>query len=407
MRSGIGLGGLLLAVACGSGPSPSPVPETGQVVVLISIDGFRADYLDRPQASGLRALAALGVRARQLEPVFPTKTFPNHYSIVTGLWPEHHGIVGNTMEDPVLGWFRINDTVAVRDSRWWGGEPLWVTAERQGRRAASLFWPGSEAPIAGLRPSWYTRYQHDLPNDVRVGGVLEWLRLPPDSGPAFVTLYFSVVDDAGHRFGPDAPQTDSAIARVDSAVTALWRGMVASGLERRVNLVIVADHGMASTSADRRIVLDDWLEAGTYRVIDLNPVALIAPAEGREEEVLARLRQAPHLQVYRKSEVPERWHFREHHRITPVVAVADEGWTIATRAMVDRNPGVGNGGTHGYDNRAPSMQALFMAVGPAFPEGRVVDRVRTVDLYQLMARVLGLRPAATDGALDSIRAVLR
>jgi predicted AlkP superfamily pyrophosphatase or phosphodiesterase len=342
-----------------------------------------------------------------MEPVFPTKTFPNHYSLVTGLWTEHHGIVSNTMEDPLLGRFTISDTVAVREPRWWGGEPMWVTVQRQGRRAASYFWPGSEAPIDGVLPHWFMRYDSEVPHDVRVRQVLDWLRLPAESVPSFTTLYFSVVDGAAHRFGPEAPQTDSAITRVDSAITALWRGIQQSPLRNRINLILVSDHGMAATSRDRVIVLDDYLDAASYHAVDFNPVAMLVPRSGLENQVYERLRQAPHLTVYRKAELPARWHFRDHPRVTPIVAVADEGWSITTRENFDRNRSFGVGGNHGYDNRLPSMRASFLAIGPAFVAGKVVDHVRTIDLYALMAQILGVRPAPNDGSLDSIRVVLQ
>lgn len=398
---------LLLAAGCGgSGTGPVP-PQPAQTVVLVSLDGFRWDYLDRPEAAGLRAIASSGVRAARMKPVFPTLTFPNHYSLVTGLYPEHHGIVGNTMEDAALGRFAISDSLAVRTSGWWGGEPIWVTAEKQGRRAAAMFWPGSEAAIGGLRPSWYERYDDRYPYDARVRKVLNWLALPPDSAPAMITAYFSAVDGAGHRFGPDAPETRAAIARVDSAVTAIWRGIQTAGAASRVNLIVVSDHGMSSTSASRRIVLEDWLDSTSFRVVEANPVATIIPAPGREAEIVARLSRAGHLGVYRKAEIPARWHFRANARITPVVAVADEGWVISTRDRVRRLPDYGNGGAHGYDNALPVMQAVFVAAGPAFAQAKEVPRVRNVDVYALMAHILGLRPAPNDGSLDSIRVVLR
>jgi predicted AlkP superfamily pyrophosphatase or phosphodiesterase len=382
-------------------------PSAPQTVVLVSLDGFRWDYLDRPEASGLRAIAASGVRARQMEPAFPTVTFPNHYTIVTGLWAEHHGIVGNTMADAKLGRFMISDTTAVRASGWWGGEPIWVSAEKQGRRAAAMFWPGSEAEIAGIRPTWYERYDDGLSYDTRIRKVLGWLALPRDSAPAFITAYFSATDNVGHRSGPDAPETGAAIARVDSAVTALWHGIQASPNGASVNLIVVADHGMAATSSSRRIVLDDYLEPGTWRLTELNPVAMITPAAGKEDDVFSRLASVPHLQVYRKSQIPARWHFRDNPRIPEILAVAEEGWVLATRELLARRPQFGDGGTHGYDNRAPSMQAIFMAAGPAFAQGKEVSRVRNVDLYELMSHILGLRPARNDGSLDSIRVVLR
>src|SRR5262245_18973666 len=176
----------VLTAACGKTPTSGVAPSSPQTVVLVSLDGFRWDYLDRPEAAGLRAIAASGVRARQMEPTFPTVTFPNHYTIVTGLWAEHHGIVGNMMVDPKLGLFTISDSVAVRTSGWWGGEPIWVTAEKQGLRAAAMFWPGSEAEIAGVRPSWYERYDEAFPYDKRVRQVLAWLALPRDSAPTMI-----------------------------------------------------------------------------------------------------------------------------------------------------------------------------------------------------------------------------
>lgn len=400
---------LIGAVACARQPQPPPVAALGrQTVVLVSLDGFRWDYLDRPPATNLRRLAAEGVRARRMEAVFPTKTFPNHYTQVTGLYPEHHGIVSNTMEDGVLGRFTISDTLATRDARWWGGEPLWATAQRQGMRAASFFWPGSEAPIDGVLPAWRMRYDPEVPHERRVRQVLAWLALPADSAPRFITLYFSVVDGAGHRFGPDTPQTDSAIARVDSAVGALQEGVRRLGADQWVNVIVVSDHGMTATSRDRMIFLDDYLQAGSYRVVDWSPVLMLLPGSGRESEIYDRLRGVPHLEVFRKAETPARWHFRDHPRIPPLIGVAEEGWTITTRARSSAaDPSFGSGGNHGYDNALESMGALFVAAGPSFARGEEVPRVRAVDLYALMTEILGLRPAANDGSLDSIRAVLR
>lgn len=398
---------LALLAACGTGGGGSVGALPPQTVVLVSLDGFRWDYLDRPEAAGLRAIAASGVRARQMQPVFPTVTFPNHYTIVTGLWAEHHGIVGNTMEDQRLGRFVISDTVAVRTSGWWGGEPIWVTAEKQGRHSAAMFWPGSEAEIGGVRPSWYERYDERVSHASRVRKVLNWLALPRDSAPAVITTYFSSVDHEGHRNGPDAPETRAAIASVDSAVTAIWRGIQASPNGPNVNLIVVADHGMAATSSSRRIVLDDLLEPGTWRVTELNPVAMIAPGPGKVDEVFSRLSSVPHLKVYRKNQIPDRWHFRDNARIPEILAVAEEGWVIATRDLVTRRPLYGDGGTHGYDNTLASMQAIFIAAGPAFAQGKEVPRVRNVDVYDLMTHILGLRAAPNDGSLDSIRTVLR
>jgi predicted AlkP superfamily pyrophosphatase or phosphodiesterase len=195
----------LLAALAAHAPAQAEPPPARAPLILISIDGFRADYFDRGVTPTLAALAADGVRAQALKPAFPTLTFPNHYTLVTGLYPDHHGIVHNTMQDPVLGRISLKDNVAASDERWWAqGEPIWVTAQNQGLRAATMFWPGSEARIHGRRPDYWQPFDADLPFAQRVDTVLAWLELPPDRRPAFVTLYFGQVDHAGHDHGPDS-----------------------------------------------------------------------------------------------------------------------------------------------------------------------------------------------------------
>ncbi|MGA1359643.1 MAG: ectonucleotide pyrophosphatase/phosphodiesterase [Gemmatimonadaceae bacterium] len=402
----------LLVLLCGAllCVSPAEAQRSAPRVLLIGLDGFRADYLERPAAVHLRTLAARGVRAERMIPAFPSKTFPNHYSIVTGLTPEHHGIVANAMRDSVLGLFRLSDRSAVQTSAWWGGEPIWVTAERQGRRAATYFWPGSEAAIGGVRPSWWDPYDGNRPNAERERQVLEWLALPADSAPAFIALYFSDTDDAGHRHGPDAPQVDSAIARVDSAVGRLVAGIARLGLTDQVNIIVVADHGMAAVAPERTIVLDDYLDLTTVEIVDLNPVAMISPRDGDVDRVMRALQgRHPHLHVYRRGETPLAFRFRAHPRITPIVAIADDGWSIVARGPRTREGAVGavRGGAHGYDPQLPSMAALFIAAGPGIAQGRTVPAFQNIHVYPLMAELLRLRPAPTDGALDSVRTILR
>jgi predicted AlkP superfamily pyrophosphatase or phosphodiesterase len=410
LRAAAGMALVAALLSCQLPGAAAPNASDAPRVLLISLDGFRWDYLDRPEAANLRALAARGVRAQRLIPVFPSKTFPNHYSIVTGLTAEEHGIVANNIWDLELGLFTLRDTLAQSESRWWGGEPIWVTAELQGRRAASVSWPGSEAAIKGVRPSWWERYWHDEPHEAKVRKILRWLALPPDSAPAIITAYFHDVDGAGHTFGPDAPETNRAIAMVDRSVGAIVQGIADLGLSDVVNVIIVSDHGMAATSAERVIVLDDFIDLSSVEIVDWTPVAAIAPRTGEAERVYQALRgKHPRLQVYRKGEVPARWHFNAHPRITEIVAVADEGWTIASRATVARwrEREWTHGGTHGYDPDLVSMGALFVAAGPGIASGRLVRPFRNVHIYPLMAQLLRLAPAATSGSLDSVRAVLR
>lgn len=396
---------MLLAAACSGAPgTPAPRPAPEHATVLLSLDGFRWDYLERPAAVHLRALAARGARATRLVPVFPSKTFPNHYTLVTGLYPEHHGIIANTMWDDAIGQrFALGARDVMVNPRWWGGEPLWVTAVKAGRASGSFFWPGSDVAIGGHYPTYYRVYDGRVPNARRVAQVLDWLALPGDSAPVFVTAYFSDVDDAGHDHGPDAPQTDSAIARVDSQVGALVAGLAARGLAERVNLVVVSDHGMTATSPERQIFLDDYLDLERVIVVDWSPVAAITPRPGYEDSAYARLHGAhPQLAVYRKPDIPARWRYRDHARITPLLAVAADGWSIASRERPLRRPG----GNHGYDNALPSMGALFVAAGPAFRPGVVVAPFASVHVYALLAHVTGLPPQPHDGSLDSVRALL-
>lgn len=399
---------LLITASCGGhvASTSAPEPAPPQQVVLVSLDGFRWDYLQRPFAVNLRRLAQQGVHAQRMIPAFPSLTFPSHYAIVTGLYPEHHGIIDNTMFDSVLGVFRISDTSAVRNAAWWGGEPVWVTAETQGRHAASFFWPGSEAAIKGVRPSRSMTFNDRFPNAARVDSVLTWLTLPGSQAMSLVTLYYSDVDHAGHEFGPNSPQVDSAIARVDSMIGRLMTGIAVRGLSNRVNVIVVADHGMTAVSPDRVIFLDDYISLGDVDIVDASADGWLIPKPGTLDEVYGKLKGAnPHLAVYRKADVPARFHYNDNSRITPLVLMADDGWMITTHARSALRPP--HGGEHGYDNQLPSMGALFVAAGPAFRRGVTVRPFQNIHVYDLLCRILGLKPAPNDGSLDSTRAMLR
>ncbi|WP_439642866.1 ectonucleotide pyrophosphatase/phosphodiesterase [Gemmatimonas sp.] len=406
---------LSLAVLVGSACRRPPARDTraisggatGHATVLISLDGFRADYITRPAAVRLRELAARGTRAERLIPTFPSKTFPNHYTIVTGLYPEHHGIVANTMRDERIGTtFTITDTLIARDPRWWGGEPIWNTAERQGVRTANMFWPGSDYAINGRYPTYYTPYDGRIPNHVRVQRVLDWLAMPAATAPRFITLYFSTTDDVGHKHGPLTAPVDTAIAHVDSLIGMLTDGLAARQLTHRVNLVVVSDHGMTEIDSTRVIRLDEYVNLDDMDVVDWMPVTAVTPKPGKLAAVYDALRRVPRLQVFHKDSVPARFHYRAHPRITPLVLLADEGWTISSTERVQKS-GPPVGGTHGYDNTLVSMGALFVAAGPDIQHGRVIAPVANVHVYPLLTHLLGVRAAPSDGSLDAMRAVLR
>lgn len=407
---GAALAGLLLlnASACQSARTAPALRGAPPALILVSFDGFARDYLGRAATPNLDRLAREGVRAEALIPVFPTKTFPNHYSMVTGLQPESHGIVSNRFHDPELGAdFVFKEDAAAADPRWWGGEPIWVTAGRHGLQSATMFWPGSDVEIAGARPTYWKPYDARVPGTRRVDQVLAWLDLPADARPSFVTLYLSDVDGAGHAHGPASPEVDRAVERVDAMLGRLIRGLEERGRLDSVDIVVVSDHGMAESSPRRVIFVDDHVDLSTVRIVDWDPVLAVWPQPGREAEVRDALSAAhPHLRVWRKQETPQRWHYRKHRRIPPLLAVADAGWRIATRGYFARYPERFDGGMHGYDNAAVSMHGIFVARGPHFREGVVVEPFGSIDVYPLLAELLGIPPVPHDGDLERVRPLL-
>lgn len=406
--------GLLLAVYAGralagcAGARPEAEEAAPRALVLVSLDGFRPDYLDRDvDAPTLRWIAG-GVRAR-LVPVFPSKTFPNHYSLVTGLHPEQHGIVGNTMRDPLRlvdgapARFSLGNREAVRDGRWWGGEPIWVTAERQGLRTAPLFWPGSEAEIGGVRPSVWQPFDGALPYEDRARAALDAL----DGGAAFATVYIQATDDAGHAHGPDAPEVDAAVEAADRALALLVDGLRRRGRLATTDLVVVSDHGMAPVSRERVVLLDDALDVGAHDV-DWGEPSGIWPRDGQDAGAIARAVDAlDHVSAYVRADVPARLRYRDHPRIPPVVVLPDVGWTLTSRRYLDANPDRPRGGTHGYDNAHPSMHGVFLARGPHIRDAAALDTLRAVDVYHVLAAALGLTAAPNEGDPDAVRRVLR
>lgn len=380
------------------------------VVILVGIDGLGWEFMERAETPTLDRLAANGVRAERLVPSFPTKTFPNHYTMVTGLYPGHHGLVANNMYDPDFdATYGLDDRPAVGDGRWYGGEPIWVTAQKQGLRTAPLFWPGSEAEIGGVRPTYHEPYDGNMSNRARIDRILGWLDQPPERRATFLTIYFSTVDDAAHDFNPDrSPEVARAVREVDSDIGYLVRELERRDRLTETNLILVSDHGMAPTSPERAICLDDYIDLEEANVIDWDPVLALWPQPENRERIYAALTGAhPRLSVYRKREIPERFHYREHRRIPPILGVADEGWTITTRTRLEASPEDYHGGSHGYDNELVSMGALFLAAGPAFRQGVVVPPFANIHLYELMCHILGIEPAPNDGNLDAVRELLR
>jgi predicted AlkP superfamily pyrophosphatase or phosphodiesterase len=389
------------------GAPPAVVAAPGPVI-LVSIDGFRADYLQRGITPAIAALAADGVRSTGMRPSYPSLTFPNHYTLVTGRRPDHHGIVDNTMEDPQIPGvtFSLGNAAAVKDRRWWDdAEPLWVTAQKQGVNSGTMFWPGSEADIHGVRPKHFLAYDKKMAGDARVDQVLAWLDLPPGERPRFITLYFDKVDTAGHDGGPDSEEVNAALRETDASIARLVEGLKARNLYGATNLVIVADHGMAPTSPDRQVFLDDIAPKDSFRMITGGTGATIVPTPGREAEAARLVGRHPHATCWYKAKIPARYHFGTHRRIPPIVCLAETRWLVTTReraAKGKQKPG----GAHGFDPYSPEMAALFVGHGPAFRRGAVIGGFDNVAVYPLLARLIGVTPLKGDGRLADLKGAL-
>ena len=378
------------------------------VLILVSLDGFRWDYLDLVETPNLRRLAAGGVRAEGLIPVFPSKTFPSHYSLVTGLYPGHHGIISNNMIDAGMGSeFHLYDRGAVEDPRWWGGEPIWATAEKQGVTAATLFWPGSETKVAGVRPSYWRRFDKSLAFEERVETVLAWLDLPLTESPRLITLYFEYPNDVSHDYGPEAPESFAAVREVDARIGDLMAGLEERGLTDVVNLVVVSDHGMAEISLQRTIFLDDHVDLKPGEVFEQGALLQVYPNRGRRKKLYKALTQvSDHLTIYRRKEIPERYHLRHASRTPPILGVPDVGWVVATGEVHDSEERARLKGDHGQDPRDPRMHGIFIAHGPAFRSGLVIDRLESVAISNLLAALLNLVPAPNDGTPGTLDPIL-
>lgn len=406
---GMALGG------CGAVPDEPGLPGAktnaaehldAPYVVVLSIDGFRNDYLDRYPSPVFDRLMREGARAEGMIPGFPTKTFPTHYTIATGLHAEHHGLVGNRYWDPEReAYYSIGDRTTVEDGTWYRGEPIWVTAERQGMLSAAYYFVGTEADVGGVRPTYWHRYDASVTNDQRVDSVLAWLRLPPETRPHMITFYFSDLDDVGHAAGPDSPEAAEAVARVGASIGRLLDGLATLPHGDQVTVVVVSDHGMLRAEAARAQGLDLTPFPGV-RMVEGGPYASLWIDEGGPDRGPA-LRDSiqavlPHATVWLRQDVPERFHYSADPRIGDMVILADPGALVV---YPDRVP-TEDDFTHGWDNRIPEMAAIFLARGPGISGGQTIPAFESVHVYPFLAHLLGLTPAEVDGRLEVLAPIL-
>ncbi|XP_020657167.3 bis(5'-adenosyl)-triphosphatase ENPP4 [Pogona vitticeps] len=368
-------------------------------LLLVSFDGFRADYLKKYELPYLQDFIKDGVLVEHVTNAFITKTFPNHYSIVTGLYEESHGIVANEMFDAITKkkFSQFNDT----DPFWWNEAiPIWVTNQRQENRAsASAMWPGTDVKIHNSTPHFFMKYNSSVSFDKRVDNIITWLN---SSNPpvTFATLYWEEPDASGHKYGPeDIQNMTKVLEEVDKLIGLLIQKLKASKLWEEINVIITSDHGMVQCSQDRLINLDGCIDRNSYRLVDKSPVAALLPQN--ETDAYNSVKNcSPHMKAYLKEEIPERYHYHHSRRIQPIILVADEGWTIVQSENLPKL------GDHGYDNTLPSMHPFLAAHGPAFRRGYKQKRMGIVDIYPMMCHILGLTPEPNNGTLSNAKCLL-
>lgn len=393
---------LLLALALQQVVAQTSVPPGNalnraqkDLVILVSIDGFRNDYLARGLTPNLLALAQQGTVAKKLEPVFPTITFPNHFALITGRYPDHNGIVNNTMYDPSRTdqVFRLSDRHAIENPLWWDeGTPLWVTLNKQGKRSSTLFWVGSEAPIQGIQPNDWLSYDHGLSSLDRTKQLLRWLNRADQDRADFATLYFSEVDSKGHEFGPDSPEVNASLVSADQAIGELVQGLRALGLLEKTTLVVTSDHGMAQIAPDRAVDLSTYAkELDSVRIQWTGPLAGFDSNPTDKPILLSRLKQNTNMDCWAKEDIPAKYHFGTHRRVPQVVCLAKAGWSTIARAGQKVIPG-----QHGHDPSDPAMQGLFIIQGPQIKTAQL-ETVRNIDIYNFLVRLLKVVGEKNDG----------
>ena len=379
-----------------SGTDLSHYGEPSTPLILISIDGFRWDYFDKVETPNFDRLIANGSKADGLKTSYPSKTFPNHISIVTGHYPSNHGIISNYFYDADFDeYFYIGaGSTAAQDGKWIDAEPIWVTIEKQAKRAMIMFWPMSDAEIMGIRPSKYYVYNEDPTNLDRMDQILSWLLHTGNARPSFLASYFSVVDSKGHSYGPDGDETIEAIRVVDKAIGHLIDGLEAQNILNEVNIMIVSDHGMTETPDTKVINIADYINLDDVVTVGGGPFMEIRPNEGKLESVYQALQNIDNTQVFKKEDIPDKFNYKNNNRIEPILLLADEHWSIMTPG---RTP---IAGSHGYDPDYQSMNGIFIAHGPAFKSGFSGPEIHNIHLYEMMCKILGVVPANNDGSLE-------
>ncbi|MGQ9818405.1 MAG: alkaline phosphatase family protein [Candidatus Kapaibacteriales bacterium] len=376
-------------------------------VLLISIDGFRWDYLQRGKTPNLKNFADQGVQALSLRPAFPSSTFPNHYTIITGLYPENHNIIGNRIVDKFRSQtFSLGDTTQVRDALWYVGEAFWETARRNGIITASYFWPGSEINIEYRRPNYFKYYNPLTPYEERIQGVIQWLQLPKEVRPHFITLYFELLDAIGHRYGPNSKELDSALNLIDNVIGNLLNKLKEINLADSLNIIVISDHGMTEIDTTKIIDISNLIDDDRISVSSEGYIAHLNGPRNILENIYLKLKaNQNHFKVYWKKELPLFYHYSNNPFIGELLILPEHGWNLtwSTNSYVYKIRG-----NHGYDHNWIEMHGIFIAKGPLFKEAYKVGTLWNVDIYPLLCRIFQLPCRSNlDGRIDRIEFILK
>jgi predicted AlkP superfamily pyrophosphatase or phosphodiesterase len=377
-------------------------------VLLVSYDGFRWDYLNRGITPALEIIRQNGVSALSLRPAFPSKTFPNHQSIITGMYIENHGIISNNFEDKFNGTsYGMKDTVSIRDCRWYLGEAFWETAERNGIKTASYFWPGSEMSLDYRRPTYFEKYDHWRPYKKKVDGVMNWLQLPQEKRPHFITLYFHETDTYAHEYGTNSEQTKNAIMKLDTVTAYIFDQLKNINMIDSVDVIFVSDHGMTDISEDRAVNIENMIKDYKCEYNDNGPFMQIEPPADKKMEVYDILKKNEnHYKVYLKENVPAYYHYNKNPYISSILIIADMGWSLITNK--NSNWLKRSKGNHGYDNNQQDMQGIFLAIGPDFKSGYRTGTLWNIDIYPLLCKIFNIYPRSNiDGNIERIEFILK
>lgn len=377
----------------------SPAPY----VVMLSMDGFRWDYPDHCPTPNLDRIAARGVKAQSIQPSFPSKTFPNHYTMATGLYPDHHGIVDNSFYDPSTGRnYSISNRQAVEDPSFYGGEPIWVTAHKNGIISASFYWVGSEAPIEGIRPTYWKQYDHDVSFEQRIDTVIYWLNLPEQKRPHLITWYIEEPDGIEHEKGPGSEETMQMVMHLDSLMGVFLDKIDALPIAKQINIIITSDHGMGQVSPDRCVNLKEFIDYQWFDEMEGHtPNLTLKVKKEFADTAWKALSSIPHIIAWKHGEIPDSLHYGTNPRTLDFILVADSAWQFTMTGKVSRSSGA-----HGYNPYDADMHAIFYASGPAFKVGYIQPTFENVDLYPLICHILMIPPAPVDGRIERVIGML-